>query len=291
MRVLHLDSGREMRGGQIQVLALLRGLQDESVLLTPGDGPLMRAAINRGIDARPLDMLAISTLARKVDVVHAHDARSHTWAATLAAGPLVVSRRVAFAVRRTFLSRWKYKRPQQYLAVSEHVKHTLLQADIPEQRISVVYDGVEIPPETAGGTTIVALATGDPLKGKDLVEQAAQMAGVEVCYSTDLAKDLPKAGLFIYITRSEGLGSAALFAMAHGVPVVASKVGGLPEIVKDCHSGILTDNDPAAIAQAIKSALRNREELGRNARLCVQERFSTRHMIDKTVAVYQQVVA
>jgi glycosyltransferase involved in cell wall biosynthesis len=78
--------------------------------------------------------------------------------------------------------------------------------------------------------------------------------------------------------------------MAYGVPVVASRVGGLPEIIRHCENGILTDNDPAAIAAAIRRALILRETLASNARRCIQEQFSARNMIDKTMEVYDRVV-
>jgi hypothetical protein len=290
MRVLHLDCGREMRGGQWQVLALLEGLGAGSTLLTAADGPLMKAAITRGIDTQPLSMLSIATLSKRADIMHAHDARSHTWAATLSGCPLVVSRRVAFPVGQSFLSRWKYGRAERYLAVSEHVKRTLVEAEVPERKISVIYDGVDLPKGISSGHRIVAAFTSDPMKGSDLLDEAAGIGGFEVHYSSDLSEDLPSAAVFVYITRSEGLGSAALLAMAFGVPVVASRVGGLPEIVEDGRTGILTENEPAAIAEAVEKACRDRVELGRNARLAVEQRFSTRHMIERTRQAYAQVL-
>ena len=53
MQVLHLDSGKEMRGGQWQVLSLLKGLGAGNLLLTPADGPLMAAAKACGIAVEP----------------------------------------------------------------------------------------------------------------------------------------------------------------------------------------------------------------------------------------------
>jgi len=290
MRVLHLDSGKELRGGQWQVLALLEGLGAGNTLLTANDGPLMKAARERGVDAQDLNMLSISTLAKRADLTHAHDARSHTWAATMVSCPLVVSRRVAFPIGQSFLSRWKYRRAQRYLAVSEHVKRTLVEADVPEAKISVVYDGVEIPKTPSVGDRIVAVRTDDPMKGSDLLEQAAKIGGFEVCYSTDLNADLVSAAVFVYITRSEGLGSAALWAMAAGVPVVASRIGGLPEIIEHDKTGILTDNDPEAIAAGIRNAFGKRIELGRNGRVAVEQRFSTRQMVERTREAYVQVL-
>jgi glycosyltransferase involved in cell wall biosynthesis len=128
------------------------------------------------------------------------------------------------------------------------------------------------------------------MKGSDLTKEAARLARVDLHFSTDLQTDLQSAAVLVYITRSEGLGSAALLAMAYGVPVVASKVGGLPEIVTHCENGILTDNEPAAIAAAIRRALILRERLGANARRCIEEQFSAKNMIEKTMEVYDRVV-
>lgn len=289
MRVLHLDTGREMRGGQLQVLSLLAGLGAGNTLLTAAEGPLMQEARRRGIDVQPLTMMSLASMVRDTDLVHAHDARSHTWAAALTSGPLVVSRRVAFPPRPSIMSRWKYGRARKYLAVSEHVKRALMDAEVPEERIAVVYDGVHLPERTAVGDRIIAPASDDPMKGNDLLREAAALAGLNIHFSTNLDADLPSASLFVYITRSEGLGSAALLAMAWGVPVVASRVGGLPEIVEDCHSGVLTDNDPASIADAIIRAQSARETLARNARRCVEQKFSVAHMVDKTRGIYEQI--
>ena len=290
MQVLHLDSGKEMRGGQWQVLSLLKGLGAGNLLLTPANGPLMAAAKACGIAVEPLTMRSLGGMARQVDLVHAHDARSHTWAAALSSVPLIVSRRVGFPVGHSFLSRWKYGRANRYLAVSEHVKRTLLEAEIPENKISVVYDGVDLPEKLADAVRIIAPATADTMKGSDLAREGAKIAGVELHLSDDLQADLPSASLLVYITRSEGLGSAALLAMAYGVPVVASRVGGLPEIVSHCENGILTDNEPTAIAQAIRSALDSRDVLSANARRCIEKRFTAENMVHQTLEAYGRVI-
>lgn len=289
MRILHLDSGNEMRGGQWQVLNLVRALGD-STLLTPDNSPLMHAARRHGIDVHPMHMLSIASFSKRADVVHAHDARSHTWAATVTRGPLVVSRRVAFPVRQSLLSRWKYRRPDHFLAVSEYVKQTLVAADVPESKISVVYDGVELAADVSAGERILAVATADPMKGADLLERAAALGGFGVHNSTDLPADLASASVFVYITRSEGLGSAALLAMAAGVPVVGSRVGGLPEVIDHMKTGVLTENTPEAIAEAVALALRHRDEMSRNARRAVEERFTVRHMVERTCEAYRRVL-
>jgi hypothetical protein len=280
-----------MRGGQWQVLKLLQGLGAGNTLLAPAESPLLRAAQAAGLAAQPLSMFSLATLSRQADLVHAHCARSHTWSAAVSPVRLVVSRRVAFPVGQSFVSRWKYRRPNRFLAVSEHVKQALVEAEVPEARISVVYDGVDVPSSTASGDLIFAPGTADAMKGSDLVREAAVHAGVAVHFSQNLESDLPQAAILVYITRSEGLGSAALLAMAHGVPVVASRVGGLPEVVRHEENGILTDNEPVAIAKAIARCLERRRELGRAARETVEKRFSCRHMVEGTREVYSQVLA
>jgi len=293
MRVLHLDAGREMRGGQWQVMMLLQGLGEGHTLLTPADGPLMREARARGIPTASLSLMRLAGMARNFDLVHAHDARSHTWAAVLSPNSLVVSRRVAFPVKTSVASRWKYSHARHYIAVSDFVRRTLTTAGVPEEKISVVYDGVQLPESVLpadAGVRIVAPASDDPMKGSDLLRRAIDLIGHRVMFSEDLVRDLPGASLLAYITRSEGLGSAALMAMAYGVPVVASRVGGLPEIVKDGVNGFLTTNDPESIGDAILRALADRNALAREARRGVEERFSVAHMVEETRNVYRQVL-
>src|SRR5580698_418904 len=133
MRVLHLDSGRGMRGGQWQVLSLHRGLVDDgydSVLLAPEGSPLLEAAGRADLPCDVLRPLRLGLLSRQFDLVHAHDARSHTLAALFSRVPFVVSRRVAFPVRRSAASRWKYRRASLFLAVSQHVAAQLRNAGI-----------------------------------------------------------------------------------------------------------------------------------------------------------------
>src|SRR5262249_26022888 len=149
------------------------------------------------------------------------------------------------------LSRWKYARPRRFIAVSDHVKSVLIGGGVGPERISVIYDGVPLLPSSQPADTIVAPASSDPKKGTALALEAARIAGATLCLATDLEIALRAAGLFVYITHSEGLGSGILLAMSAGVPVVASRVGGIPEIIEHEHSGLLVENDPQDIARAI----------------------------------------
>ncbi len=290
-----------MRGGQRQVLLLMHGLRDAGhtcELLARKSSPLWAAAQAFSFPVSTATVLAIATRSRVANVVHAHDAHSHTLAAIASRKPFVVSRRVAFPVKRSMLSRWKYTRARRYAAVSEFVAAELARAGIQREKIDVIYDGIAISPavEKLPGPsfTAVALASADPKKGRHLVERAAELARVPVVFSTDLARDLPGASVFLYITRSEGFGSAALLAMNYQTPVIASNIGGLPEVVNDNECGMLVENDPSIIATAI-SRLKNdpalAERLGQNGRLRVEQKFTQQQMVKGILACYRRALA
>jgi hypothetical protein len=277
-----------MRGGQWQVLRLHRGLIErghESFLLARGESPLLAAARKAKLPCGVLGPLRIRS--RGFDLVHAHDARSHTMAALFAQAPLVVSRRVAFPVRRSAISRWKYRRARLFIAVSRHVAGQLMNAGIEENRIVVVYDGVPVPAEMANGDKIVAPRTTDALKGMALAQQAAKLAGVEIEMSANLERDLPRARALVYLTLSEGLGSGVLLGMAHGVTAIASNVGGIPELIEDGVNGILVSNEPEAVAAALK---RIDTAIGQSARATVMERFTEARMVEGTLTAYERVL-
>jgi hypothetical protein len=308
VRILHIDTGREMRGGQHQVLLLLNGLKaagHESVLLGRADGALRKAAETGGFAVYPASLLNVWRHSGAAEMVHAHDAKGHTLAALVSRRKFVVSRRVAFPVKRGPASRWKYGRATRFLAVSRFVAVELEKAGIDREIIDVVFDGVDLESEPGVASQTwssqfpaVALASPDPLKGRDLVEQAAGRAGIPIVFSHDLARDFQHASMFVYITQSEGLGSAALLAMRMGVPVIASRVGGLPEIIegdgKDGELGILVENDIDQVASAMQR-LRADEPRARafieRGRRRIENVFARPHLVRRTLASYGRALA
>ena len=120
-----------MRGGQYQVMLLLDGLRQrghDSVLLARENAPLWNNAKAAGHLVAPALALEVWRRSRGFTIVHAHDAKSHTLAAVAARRRFVVARRVAFPIKRTASSRWKYRRAAAYLAVSEYVAGELRNA-------------------------------------------------------------------------------------------------------------------------------------------------------------------
>jgi hypothetical protein len=290
-----------MRGGQYQVLLLLNGLAERGysqILLARHRSPLEQAAKAAGHQVFSATLRNIWRWSRSTNVIlHAHDARSHTLSALVSDIRLIVSRRVAFPIKPSISSRWKYNRAARYLAVSRFVSEMLIAAGISHEKIDIVYDGVEEVP--AGeprndGLLIVALASHDPDKGRDLVSQAAALANVDVLYSNDLIRDLRRASMFVYLTRSEGLGSAALLAMSMGIPVIASRVGGLAEVFVHNESGLYVENNPQEVAAAIRR-LQDDPELARcleqGGRQRIQECFTRDRMVSNTLRAYERVLA
>jgi glycosyltransferase involved in cell wall biosynthesis len=99
--------------------------------------------------------------------------------------------------------------------------------------------------------------------------------------------------LFIMPSRAEAWGLAALEAMAYGVPVIASDVGGLAEIVSPEEGGRqVPPGDAAALADAINVAASDRERL-RAEGLKGRERargFSTEQTVERTEAFYRRLL-
>ena len=281
MRTLHVDAGCQMGGGQWQALYLMERLA-ETVLLAPAGSPLFQEASKRGVNVQPLTFSTLLSAARRADLVHVHEARAHTLAALAGGAPLVVARRVHFPVRRSMASRWKYGRAALYVAVSKFVASTLEASGVPRNLVRLVYDGVPIPLEPARPQPgrVVALA-----------KKPVEIPGGKVHLTSNLWQDLSTASVFVYKSEAEPLGSAALAAMASGVPVVASGTGGLPEIVEHERTGLLVGNDD--FAGAVRRLLddpRLAAELGRAGREHVKRGFSADQMTENTMRVYHEVI-
>lgn len=300
MRVLHVDTGRELRGGQRQALLLGEALAargEQVSFLARTGSPLFRRVVDLGLPVYSASFRNMRMHSAAADIVHAHDARAHTLAAIASRPPFVVSRRVVFPVRASYASRWKYRRAHSYLAVSEAVRKELIQARVPPHRICVVHDAVgssEYLWSWQSGAPVVTFASSDPAKGSDLIRSAAVLWGpVPLQFSSNLTADLPHASAFLYITRSEGLGSAALLAMSMGVPVIASAVGGLLEIFENGVSGMHVANEPTQIAASVSRLLTDREtaeRISRNGYERVRDSFNLDVMVARTLSAYRSAL-
>lgn len=193
------------------------------------------------------------------------------------------------------------------IAVSEAARDMLVTSGIPPEKIEVIHMGVSIPPSLATaeerqrarehwGLAPSDFAVGHMgaftrEKGQDVAVTAANLldmpslrlilagegplrASISASprvqlpgYVEDKPTLLRALDLFVMPSRSEAWGLAALEAMSYGVPVVASAVGGLREIVEDRVSGwLVPPDDPPALARAITEARSLVESFGLRAR-------------------------
>jgi len=93
-------------------------------------------------------------------------------------------------------------------------------------------------------------------------------------------------------TYHEGFGRVVIEAGAAGVPVIATRVGGVVDVLEDHRTGLVVPpNDPAALSHAIVRLLKDRPfaaGLARAFRATIEQEFSLERMIDRTLAVYDE---
>lgn len=340
MRITHCDFGRDWRGGQQQLLLLAqalarRGCEQRFVVGGAAVAARIRAA---GLAVERAGLKGALALGW-ADVMHAHDGRAHGWmlaAGGWARGTRVLTRRVPFAIG-SGVGRWKMRRLDLAIAVSEAVRHELLAAGVAAARIAVIPDGIDLdalPPPGAGAqlrqrlgidageTCLVCLGAFTPEKGvEDLIEALADLRGCRLllggqgpgragldarAQALGVADRIVHAGgeppaelvaagdVFVMPSRQEGLGSALLLAMALERPIVASRVGGIPELVADEQTGLLTPAaDPPALAAAVKRLLATPAlgvRLAAAARLAVRP-YGIGDVAERTLAAYEKASA
>ena len=106
----------------------------------------------------------------------------------------------------------------------------------------------------------------------------------------DVAAWLRRAEVLVHPARWEGFGLAVLEAMLAGLPVVASNVSSLPELVVDGETGLLVrPDDPSALALGIARALEERARLGAAGRERARAEFSVARMADRTAELYARL--
>jgi glycosyltransferase involved in cell wall biosynthesis len=106
----------------------------------------------------------------------------------------------------------------------------------------------------------------------------------------DVARRLQGASMFLLSSLSEGIPLTILEAMATGLPVVATRVGGIPEVVVDRQTGLLVPpGQPESLANAIAELSANRDfadSLGVNGRQRVETMFDVRAMVRSYEELY-----
>lgn len=354
LRILYLDTESFWRGGQEQLFSLMVGIRKRGYaveLAAPLRSPLASRAREAGITTHnfrqrsELSLRAAWRLARilgpgKVDVLHYNTPRP-VLAGKLAAllsgvSVLIASRRVNFPLRSPF-SRIKYNWfLDRVVTVSGSIRRTLVQGGVRPERVSVIYEGVDLRtidrlPKTSvlpekRGLVVGVVAHLSPEKGHvTLLKAAARLRKrfPDVTYVfvgggerrqmleewgralnvadrvlfTGFRKDsdamMREFDIFCLPSLSEGLSSAILAAMAQQLPVVATQVGGIPELVSDGRTGLLVPaGRPEELAEALarvlsSSSLRRRmREAGRQR---VALHFTLDGKLDETERLYLEL--
>jgi glycosyltransferase involved in cell wall biosynthesis len=360
LRIVHIDTGASLRGGQRQMLLLaegLRALGHEQTIVCLESSAVEERARQEGFEVFSMPAHdpghAFGILlwrqhlrAGAPDLLHAHDGLGQTLAWLASSGLSVrriASRRVTFFPSDRWTYRLKYTRTcHAVIAVSENIRELSVRAGVPRDRITVIPDGVVIPEKlpTAAARlhlrtswrcennnfTVGVLGASTAEKGRDLAlaafalldeklpearlviagDDAATRDGatkdaspessrtIDLGRIEDLAKFFPGLDLFLIPSKAEGLGSAALWAMSYGLPVVATRVGGLPEVVAENETGwLVAPGSPQAIADTILLASLDREKrvvFGRQGRLRA-EGFSAAIMVSRTDDLYRRLVS
>ncbi len=355
MRILHIDTGNVMRGGQELLMMTARGLRargHEQTIACPAGSPLDEMATAEGFRVLHIERpyKRASRVIRRLlhsephDLVSAHDARAQTVSFLSTIGFRVVrvaNRLVVFQPKNLFTHRLKYKYTcDVVVALSSAVKATLVRNGIPAEHIEVITGGIIFPEQLADPAARARMrarygfAAGDFVIGHvaAFTSEKGQLDALEALQTLlprhsnmrmVLAGDGPLredartkekvaalegnaqlpgyikpdaefyAGLDLFLVNStaEALGLSALYAMAHEVPVIASNVGGLPEVVGDT-GWLIPASNVAALAAAIEDAAADPASLrvrGQRAREHARG-FSSEVTAEKTEALYHQLV-
>lgn len=231
--------------------------------------------------------------------------------------------------RGRLVTRWAARRPDAIIAVSRDAMQRAIEREgFPAARVHLVYNGIDTSPVAVRsgpwGTRLVTVARLEPIKSLDVMlhavarlrtagheatltvigdgterpalEHLAQALGLATAvtftgWSSDVGRHLTEADLFVMSSRSEGLSLTLLEAMAAGLPIVATAVGGNPEVIEHGRTGLLVPHgDPTALATAIGEILGDPARaaaMGTAGRQRVMARFSLDAMVEAHLRLYR----
>ncbi len=148
------------------------------------------------------------------------------------------------------------------------------------------------------GVVFYALMIGDGILKDELI-QKTKIQHLEDCISwvgsqNNVPDWLPFFDLFVLPSQWEGISLALLEAMAAGLPVIATSVGGTPEVIKNGETGLLVPpSNPHALAAAIQKMIENpslSREMGQAGKRHCQQNYDIDRIVKEIDSIYRQYV-
>ncbi len=175
---------------------------------------------------------------------------------------------------------------------------TVSRLDEPIKGLSVLLEAMGRLIRQARFRDLRAVIVGDGPAAPMLRERSERLGLARQVVFTGIRRDLPDIlavpDVYVQPSLSEGFGIAIVEAMAAGRPVVATRVGGIPEVVLDGKTGrLVPPGDAAMLATAIQELLQDRQralEFGTAGRHRAMERFGIESMVEQHARLYQRLV-
>jgi glycosyltransferase involved in cell wall biosynthesis len=149
------------------------------------------------------------------------------------------------------------------------------------------------------GTRLRYVLCGEGSLRASLEAQARTLGLQDVVRFTGFTPDVPgylaAADILVHVPFWEGLGVAVIEALAAGLPVIASRVGGIPELIDDQVTGLLVPpQDAAALAVAIERLVHNPQwakAVGTKGQAFVRARFDVSVMAQANESLYNELLS
>lgn len=136
------------------------------------------------------------------------------------------------------------------------------------------------------------IIVGDGKFRKELEQITNKLSLKEVIFAGFLDNvfiPLSLTDIYAHISLQEGFPISLLEAMSIGKPVIATKIGGIPEIIIDGENGILVDSNASNIAEKIIQLYENKQQmtkLGKNAQKIIEEKYNWSQIANKYLEIY-----
>jgi len=365
LNILQIHHNDCTGGSAIQAYLISKGLAEKGHQVTfltrrsdrweeikrEGDFDVEFAEIKGSLDLKTVSVIRRIVREKGIDIIHVHKGRGLSLALIaslfLKVGGVVVHRTVNFPLDPLNSIKYRLKRLDRVIAVSNAIKGTLIESGhLPHNKISVVHRGVnldkfhpdgehnlnirselKIPPNSRivgsvanmyrykghddlieaadiiikshPDTTFLFVGSfGDREYYESLKKRISELGLEKSIIFTGFRQDVPDLiNIFdvgVLASTSEGFPGVILQKMAMGKPVVATNIGGIPEIIDDGLNGFLVPpNEPKSLADKIAYLLDNKDkakEMGAMGRKKVVEEFADFKQIEHIEKVYQDIL-